>query len=314
MKKRDFEKYVALLKFFKIFFTIKKAIPGVRNDYYSSKTFDALKNSPADLLEKASKILWSMFREIMKVPSKSKEEVDGRVVEFMIIPRFLISREKIRRLVADEGLQEDLGRLVLVGFLGHYNNESNKKFPEEEHMLLVRPLMRQRHGKDKYKKIGSINHGGKFARHHPQEYRQLYAQSLPYLTYLDQELKKGRPYHSIKQTLEEMPREEEEVEESADGDVVPEYPLTIGDYLVRKEEEERLLEIGPPLTKSQSCMEPVLKSKSKVRKFNSLPMSEMEERKPFKMKRYSTVQLSEQECLEKNIILVPPPEEPEDDE
>ena len=46
-----------------------------------------------------------------------------------------------------------------AGFLGHCNSESNKKFPEEEHMLLVRPLMRQRHGKDKYKKTGSINHG-----------------------------------------------------------------------------------------------------------------------------------------------------------
>ena len=103
VKKKDPEKYAALLKFFKIFFLARNTIPGVRNDYYSSKTFDALKNSPINILEGASNILLSMLREIMKT-AKSKEELDGRVAEFMIIPRFLISREKIRRLVADEGL------------------------------------------------------------------------------------------------------------------------------------------------------------------------------------------------------------------
>ena len=49
----------------------------------------------------------------------------------MIIPRFLISREKIKRFVADETLQENIGTLINHEFLGHYNNESNKKFPEE---------------------------------------------------------------------------------------------------------------------------------------------------------------------------------------
>ena len=128
----------------------------------------------------------------------------------MIIPRFLISREKIRRFVADEQLQENIGTLINAGFLGHYNNESNKKFPEEEHMLMIRQLIKHKNGKDKYKKIGSINHGGKFSNHHPKEYQGLYAKSLPYLTYLDQELKKGRPYKQIEETLNKMPEAVEE--------------------------------------------------------------------------------------------------------
>ena len=101
VKKKDFNKYRAILKFFKIFFTAKKCISGVRNDHYSNKTFEALKNCSAEILERASNVLKDMLQTIMKMPRKSKDEVDFRMVEFMIIPRFLISREKIRRFVAD---------------------------------------------------------------------------------------------------------------------------------------------------------------------------------------------------------------------
>ena len=47
----------------------------------------------------------------------------------MVIPRFLISKEKIKRFATDEQLQENIGTLIIYECLGHYNNESNKKFP-----------------------------------------------------------------------------------------------------------------------------------------------------------------------------------------
>ena len=49
-----------------------------------------------------------------------------------------------------------------------------------------------------------------------------------------------------------MPREEEQVEESVPEEMLAEFPSSIGNYLVRKEEEEGLKEMEP-LAKSRSC-------------------------------------------------------------
>jgi hypothetical protein len=49
----------------------------------------------------------------------------------MIIPRFLVSTAKIKKLINDENLQESITLLIYHRCFGHYNNEANKKFPEE---------------------------------------------------------------------------------------------------------------------------------------------------------------------------------------
>ena len=45
-----------------------------------------------------------------------------KILKFLIIPRFLISKEKINRLSRDEELQDNFVFLVNNECLGHYNN------------------------------------------------------------------------------------------------------------------------------------------------------------------------------------------------
>lgn len=78
--------------------------------------------------------------------------IDERTYEFLIIPRFLISREKINRLNRDETLQKNFEFLVYHKCLGHYNNEANKKMPEEVQMVHVRQLLNKNKGERSSKK------------------------------------------------------------------------------------------------------------------------------------------------------------------
>lgn len=93
--------------------------------------------------------------------------IDYRMVEFMIIPRFLISKKKIKEFAENEELQDNIGILISYECFGHYNNESNKKFPSKKQMDLFNGLIVQKKGKERYKKITSINHGGKFIKQYP---------------------------------------------------------------------------------------------------------------------------------------------------
>lgn len=45
LKNSDLEKYKVVMSFLHLFYRIKSAVNGIRIDYYSSKTFTALKNS-----------------------------------------------------------------------------------------------------------------------------------------------------------------------------------------------------------------------------------------------------------------------------
>jgi hypothetical protein len=62
--------------------------------------------------------------------------------------------------------------------LGHYNNEANKKMPEENQMVYVRDLLTKKLGREKFKKICSINHGNKFLKSYGQTYYELYSKSF----------------------------------------------------------------------------------------------------------------------------------------
>ena len=104
-----------------------------------------MKNSAETELEEVTKILKKMLDSIMSLPKISIEknqsgqgpetpsskgsEHDERFLEFIIIPRFLISKEKINKLIKDEELQRNFIFLVANECLGHYNNEANKKLP-----------------------------------------------------------------------------------------------------------------------------------------------------------------------------------------
>lgn len=82
------------------------------------------------------------------------------------------------KFAEDEILQNNFKFLVYTGCLGHYNNEANKKFPEEKYMEYVRILLTQKNGREKYKKICSINHGGKFITRNRDQYYILFKKSL----------------------------------------------------------------------------------------------------------------------------------------
>ena len=85
--------------------------------------------------------------------------------------------------------------------LGHYNNEANKKMPEEYQMSLLMNLMKDNEGREKFKKICSINHGNKFRKDYEIDYYCLYQKSLGYLRALDNFLKKGKNYSAVKKDL-----------------------------------------------------------------------------------------------------------------
>ena len=84
--------------------------------------------------------------------------------------------------------------MVINECLGHYNNEANKKMPEEKQMKIVRELLEKKQGREKFKKICSINHGNKFFKSHGNFYYKLYDKSLDYLKYLETCLKKGKKF------------------------------------------------------------------------------------------------------------------------
>ena len=68
-------------------------------------------------------------------------------------------------------------------------------------MNLVKDLLSKSDGREKYKKICSINHGNKFFIKYPMDYYQLYYKNLDYLRYLDTNFKKGKKYEAIKKNL-----------------------------------------------------------------------------------------------------------------
>lgn len=82
--------------------------------------------------------------------------------------------------------------------------------PQESHMRYVRQLLEKNGGREKFKKICSINHGNKFLKCFPAAYYTLYSQSLNYLQYLDNGLKSGKKFESIRKDLEKMARQSEE--------------------------------------------------------------------------------------------------------
>lgn len=86
--------------------------------------------------------------------------------------------------------------------LGHYNNESNKKMPTEYHMKFIREILDKKNGREKFKKISSINHGNKFQKNNPNYYYELYDKNYEYLKYLEAELKKGKKLATIRKKLD----------------------------------------------------------------------------------------------------------------
>ena len=90
----------------KFFYEIKKKVKGIRTDYYSTKTFYALKNSIESDLKSMTNVSKRMFEAVFKMPriygeSSQNGSIDGRILEFLIIPRFLISKEKLSKLSKD---------------------------------------------------------------------------------------------------------------------------------------------------------------------------------------------------------------------
>lgn len=72
-------------------------------------------------------------------------------------------------------------------------------------MVYVRELLTKKLGREKFKKICSINHGNKFLKNYGQAYYDLYSKSLEYLKQLDNYMKKGKKFESIKRDLDKIP-------------------------------------------------------------------------------------------------------------
>lgn len=68
IKNSDFPKYKSMVMFMKFFYEIKKKINGVRTDYYSTKTFCAIKNSTEADLTAITNLSRGMYNNIMKFP------------------------------------------------------------------------------------------------------------------------------------------------------------------------------------------------------------------------------------------------------
>lgn len=49
----------------KVFASIKNQLVKVRSDYYSNKTFNALKNTPEEKLKAATRVAYNMLKQIM---------------------------------------------------------------------------------------------------------------------------------------------------------------------------------------------------------------------------------------------------------
>ena len=74
--------------------------------------------------------------------------------------------------------------------------------PTEFHMKYIRELLGKKNGRQKFKKISSINHGNKFQKNNSAYYYELYDKSYQYLKYLETELKKGKKLATIKKKLD----------------------------------------------------------------------------------------------------------------
>lgn len=72
-------------------------------------------------------------------------------------------------------------------------------------MDYIKELLKKSNGREKFKKICSINHGSKFSNKYATEYYELYDKSLEYLKYLDNHFKKGKKYEEIKKNLKKIP-------------------------------------------------------------------------------------------------------------
>ena len=98
IRRENYGKYKAIIEFVKFFCLIKDSIPSIRTDYYSNKTFCAIKNANEYELKMATRAVSRMYNNIMNCPRKSNPsshrsgQVDERIIEFLIIPRFLISK------------------------------------------------------------------------------------------------------------------------------------------------------------------------------------------------------------------------------
>ena len=81
-------------------------------------------------------------------------------------------------------------------------------------MKFIRELLIKSRGREKFKRICSINHGNKFLKNHGNLYYELYFKNLSYLKYLDNELKKGKKFSTLKQDLSHFSNEISEEEQS----------------------------------------------------------------------------------------------------
>ena len=79
--------------------------------------------------------------------------------------------------------------------------------PEDYQMSLLVNLMKEEDGRQRFKKICSINHGNKFRKDYEIDYYGLYHKKLGQLRFLDNSFKKGKSYPSIKKDLERMKTE-----------------------------------------------------------------------------------------------------------
>lgn len=77
-------------------------------------------------------------------------------------------------------------------------------------MKFVREVLSRTDGRELFKKICSINHGNKFFKCYPSAYYNLYSQNFNYLKHLDNSLKSGKKFESIRKDLERMAKESAE--------------------------------------------------------------------------------------------------------
>ena len=75
-------------------------------------------------------------------------------------------------------------------------------------MKYIRELLGKKNGRQKFKKISSINHGNKFQKNESTFYYELYEKSFEYLKYLEAELKKGKKLANIRKKLENFEHEQ----------------------------------------------------------------------------------------------------------
>lgn len=115
IKITDEEKYKKLQRFLKFLSFVKSNINGVRHDYYSQKTFQTLNRSSEKELEELTKALVVMYNNVKSKSTSTYEKIakkedrytiDEKEVDFLILPRFLISKEKMIKFLHDQEMQQ----------------------------------------------------------------------------------------------------------------------------------------------------------------------------------------------------------------